>query len=151
MDSIIERPQTEAEKSDFKLLGTPTLMDLFNSELSKKVFEYTKKFKPYDAHCARLDFRDKIEQAEKESQRSYGYVKETLGIDFGDLDKYGDENRFEFVDDREEYQEILLDGLRTQKVIGHTIDYRCKLRGHGISVFIPIVEYNERFFKKKKE
>ena len=135
---------------DYLDLGTKTPMDVFNIKLADKVLEYGKKHKPFDMICARLEFRDKVETAERESERKNGYVKiEDIKVEVGDLDKYGDEDRFELLEDQEDVQDKVIEGSRTQVVIGHTLSYRCKARGHGIAVFIPIKEYNE--MKKEKK
>ena len=139
---------------DFKDLGQTSVLDVFNKQLSAKILEYGKLYKPFDLVCARLEFRDKLEKAEKESERRYGYVRdEDLAVNIGDLDRYGDEDNFEFIEDQEDYVDKVIEGSRTQVILGHTISYVCKARGHKISVSIPIKEYNEMKVspKKKKE
>lgn len=147
--SSIERQQTETEKKDFVLLGTTTIYDIFNNRVADKVQEYIKKGMPFDEPCARLDFRDKVEKAEKESQRIYGFVKQDLRIEIGDLDKYGKADRFELKEDQENYMDKVMEGSRTQVISGHTLSYKCKERGHGISVFLSMADYNKRFGDKK--
>ena len=135
---------------DYVEVGTVTVVDKFDTKLAEKVLEFNKKFKPYDMPCARLEFRDKLEAAEKESERRYGFIRpQDLKVDIGDLDKYGNPDRFEFLEDQEAFQDKVIEGSRTQVVMGHTVSYRCKARGHGISVFIPNKEYEE--FKKVNE
>ena len=106
-----------------------------------------------------MDFADELERIEKESERTHGYVKEKdiRGLVFGNFDKYADENRFEMVGDDEdmEAQIITVGGKNVKKnvVIGHTIHYKCKPRGHGCSIGLTMEEYDERFGGKelKKE
>lgn len=130
-------------EKDFKDLGTPTNMDAFNKAIADKTQEFAKKHKPFDEPCARLEFKDKLDSAEKESERINGFVSDNIKIDIGDLDKFGKEDRFELLEDQEDSQDRVIEGSRTQVVIGHTLSYKCKERGHGISVFVPIGEYNE--------
>jgi hypothetical protein len=137
----IERRPTQVEQADFITLGTKTIFDVFNQKVAEKVLEYNKKFKPFDEPCARLDFRDRYEKAQKESQRIYGFVKNDLKLEIGDLDKYGKEDRFELLEDQEAYVDKVIEGSRTQVIMGHTLSYKCKDRGHGISIFIPNDEY----------
>jgi len=144
METNIERPQSVVERSDFILLGTKTIFDIFNAKLASKAQEYVKKRLPFDEPCARLDFRDKIENMQKESQRIYGFVNENLKLDISDLDKYGKESRFDLIEDQENKEDILVNGLRTSVISGHTLSYKCKDRGHGIAVYIPIEEYKAR-------
>ena len=143
-------------EKDYKELGEKTPMDLFNVKLAKKTQEFLRLRKPFDEPCARLDFRDKLEAMEKESQRRNGFVKfEDLKVDIDkfDLDKYANADRFVTEEDQEDVQDRVIEGSRTQVIIGHTISYRCKQRGHGISLFIPIREYLEmqKKVKGKKE
>ena len=112
-----------------------------------------KKRKPFCEPCARLEFRDKLEMAEKESERVHGFIKEDIKIEIGDLDKYADADNFELLEDQEDYIDKVIEGSRTQVVMGHTLSYKCKKRGHGISVFIPSDEYrklSEGKVKKEK-
>ena len=137
-------------------IGTSTAIDLFDKKLADKVLEFNKKYKPFDMPCARLEFRDKVDAAERESERRHGFivveeVKQFMKKELENLnlDKYGDEDRFVFIEDQEALQDKVIEGQRTQVVMGHTISYKCKTRSHGISVFIPNKEYEE--FKKLKE
>ena len=143
---------------DYTDIKAVTAIDLFNVKLAEVHQKYVKLNKPFDEPCARLDFKDKVEQAEKESERSHGFVKvEDIKVEIGDLEKYGDANRFEFIRVEDTYGDKLSeDGRKTQGMIGYTTDYRCKQRGHGISIFVPlegkeIVEHNENNIKKKRE
>ena len=125
-------------------------MQIFNRKLAEVTQKYVKAHIPFDEPCCRLDFKDKLEHAEKESERRNGYIDEKeLNINFDEFDKYSNIARFELVEDQEDYVDRVIEGSRTQVVIGHTLSYRCKERGHGISVFIPIKEYNEMNSKKK--
>jgi len=116
----------------------------FNKKLADVRQKYAKLHKPFDSTCCRLDFKDKLDYAEKESERRHGFIDlAELKIDFGEFDKYADEDRFVLLEDQEDVQDKVIEGSRTQVLIGHTLSYKCKARGHGISVFIPIKEYNE--------
>jgi len=139
-------------EEDFIEVGTQTPMMRFGAKIAEVKQRYAKMFKPYDSTCARLEFQDKLDQAEKESERRHGFVKmEELKVDFGDLEKYGDEDRFIFEEDKEEPDFVIVNGIRTSVITGHTLSYRCKARGHGIAVYIPVKEYEEMMQKKKKK
>lgn len=131
-------------EKDYLDIGTITIIDKFNVALADTTLKFNKMYKPYDSVCARLEFRDKLEQAEKESERRHGFVNVAeIKVEIGDLDKYGDADRFELVEDQEAMQDKVIEGSRTQVVMGHTMSYRCKARGHGISVFVPNEEYKK--------
>ncbi len=145
-------------EQDFIEVGTKTPTQVFSKILASKVQEYVKAHTPFCEPCCRLDFADKLEAAEKESLRVKGYAPEDLGKEIGDLDKYGDADNFTLLEDQEDVQDKVMEGMRTQVVIGHTLSYKCKKRGHGIAVFIPISIYNEmkkaenkKPIKKKEE
>ena len=136
---------------DYTNIGAVTAIQLFNAKLADVAQKYLKLRKPFDEPCARLDFLDKLEEAEKESERRHGFVKvEEIKIEPGNLDKYANADIFEFLEDQQDYQDKVIEGARTQVILGHTLSYRCKKRGHGISVFIPIAEYTEMKGKKEK-
>ena len=144
--------------ADYKDIGAVSILNKFDAKLAEVSQEFVKKHKPFDEQCARLDFRDKVETLERESERRYGYIKvEEIKVEHGDLDNYGDKNRFEFLSEKDTFGDKLSDdGKKTQGMVGYTLDYKCKQRGHGISVFVPLegkelVEYNERKGKKSSK
>ncbi len=137
---------------DYTELGTLTPIKLFNQKIEKASKKFTKEHEPFDEPCARIDIRDELEMVEKESIRRHGFINvKEIKIDVGDLERYGNPELFELIEDNETYDDTLsADGRKIKGIIGHTIDYRCKKRGHGISVFIPLEVYNERKGKEKK-
>lgn len=128
-------------------------INVFNKKLAEVTQKYVKAHKPFDEPCAILDFKDKLEQMEKESERRHGFVKvDDIKIESGDLEKYGDKNRFKFIGEEITYGDKLNhDGRKIQGPIGRTEEYRCKKRGHGISVFIPNSEFEEMTVADKKK
>ena len=148
--SGIIRPQTSQERVDFHGLKEKTPTGLFRKKLAEVEFQFTKDRKPFDGQCARIDFMDKLESMERESERQFGYINVDMSkLKFDDLEKYGDMSRFELIEDDEEVADKIIDGMRTQVKAGHTLKYVCKQRGHGISVFLSNEIYEERFGKKK--
>lgn len=137
-------------EKDYTDIGAVTPMRRFAISLTKARSEFDLKHMPFDEQCARLDFRDKIEQAEKESERRHGFIKaDEISLDFGDLKRYGDESRFEFIEEQPHMQDKVIEGTRTQVLTGYQRDFCCKQRGHGISVFIPAKDWKP--FNKKRE
>ena len=147
VESDIIRTSTEQERRDYRVLGTETPQEMFLRKLAEVEMKFIKQHLPFDGACAKLDFADELERVEKENERIYGYVRkeEIDKLRFENLEKYGEEGRFELLEDDEDVQDKVIEGMRTQVVIGHTIKYRCKQRGHGISVFLPNDVYKERF------
>ena len=136
------------EKDYIDVGGTKPIMK-FNLELSKVKKGFDKQHMPYDEPCARLDFLDECERLERESERKYGYIKvNEIKVFPKNLEKYGDVDRFELVEDKEETEFVIINGIRTAAIAGHTMSYKCKERGHGIAVYIPIREYEEMKAKK---
>lgn len=134
----IERTQTEEEKKDFARIGDETPMTKFLVELAKVEQKFAKQHLPFDAACAKVDFADEIERVEKESSRTYGYVRkeDVAKMKFGSLETYGGEKGLELVDEQEVFEMQNINGTRTNMKTGMRKDFVCK-RGHGISVFVP--------------
>ena len=149
----INRVPTAEERSDYSQVGTKTPKVQFLAELSKVSAKFTKEHLPFDAQCARLDYADKVENIEKESQRIHGYVRpsDISRLKLDNLESYGDPKRFDLVEDDEEIEQQNINGTKTAIVTGHTVKYVCKERGHGCSVFIPMELYTERFLDKDKK
>jgi len=76
---------------------------------------------------------------------------EAIKVDMEDLEKYGNSDNFELEEDQEDIRDILQDGMKKTVTVGHTLSYRCKRRGHGISVFVPMEDYEKMRVKKRKE
>ena len=153
-DSIgIGRVPTNEEMQDYKQLGASSLNMMFLKELATVNHEFTKNHEPFDAQCAKIDFNDRLEAIEKESQRKFGYVRQSdiSKVEFGDLKKYGDKKRFTIEGDDEEIEIQNVNNTRTGVLVGHTVKYVCTERQHGCSVFIPLETYKERFEKKTKD
>lgn len=152
VEAGIMRAPTEQERSDYRQVGVDTPKDVFLRKLSFVEAKYTKEHKPFDGQCAKLDFVDKLDMIERESERIYGYVRveDINKIDIGDFEEYGDKDRFELIGDDEEIEMQNVNNTKTAIVTGHTLKYKCKQRGHGISVFVPIDVYGERKSKLGK-
>ena len=146
----IARVPTNEELQDYRQVGAFSPKEVFLSKLADIEAKFTKNHEPFDGQCAKLDFKDKIEQVERESERRYGYVRpqDIESINFGDLNRYGDKKRFVIESDDDDVEMQNVNNTRTGVVTGHTIKYVCKERRHGCSVFIPIDVYDERFNKK---
>jgi len=154
VDSIgIERVPTPEERLDYKQLGEKTPKQKFLKDLAKVEMTFIRQHKPFDSQCAKLDFADRLDNIEKESQRIHGYVREqdVLTLKFEKLEKYGDASRFTIEDDDVELEMQNVNNTKTAVMTGHTVKYVCKERGHGCSVFIPIDMYEERFNMDKKK
>ena len=142
---IIARPVKEGER-DFNPVEVKSFLEVFLDRLHKKQQEYTKIFKPFDLPCARLDFEDKYNDTRRELERM-GSVNENdsrLNIDLGELDKYGNSERFGLINVTEDMHQSVRDGIRYPVLMGYTENYKCKNRHHGISVSIPINVWQKR-------
>ena len=152
-DSIdIARVPTNEERQDFKALGGRTPLGMFLSELAKVSKVFVREHEPFDEQCAKIDFGDELERIEKESQRKFGFVRESdiRNLTLGSLEKYGDKKRFELLEDDDVLEFQNINSTRTAVVTGHNLKWVCKNRGHGCTVFVPLELYKERFEKKKK-
>ncbi len=149
----ISRPLSDVEKREYSPVGAKTGNDIFLAQLAEISAKFVKEHKPFDGQCARLDFQDEVSRVEKESERMHGYVRaeDINGMKFDNLEKYGDIKRFEEagVDEELEMQVVTIGGMNVKKnvVSGYTVQYKCKERGHGCSVFMTRDEYEESFGK----
>ena len=150
----IGRKQTDDEKNDYQELGTVTPRQKFLKTLDKMEQKFTKERKPFDAQCARADFSEQIEQLERESERRFGFISPAFiedNIKMPELEDYGNLTRFDIEREDEDVEMQNINGLRSSIKTGVTVQYRCKNRGHGISVAYSNEIYAERFAKKKVE
>lgn len=153
VETGIQRTPSEDEKRDFVSLGMVDGRRTFLAKLAEVEMEFVRAHKPFDGQNAKLDFQDMIENAEKESERIHGFVREedVTGLKFGDLRKYGKADRFEKVQEDEEVEMQNVNGLRSSIKTGVTVKYVTKERGFGVSVFLPNEIYEERFGKGKSK
>ncbi len=151
VETTMFRPQTREEVEDYKMVGSKTPWEGFLKELSIVEHGFAKEHKPFDSQCAKLDYKDEARRIEIESMRAVGFVleKDLRAIKLN-LEKYGAVGVFELIGEDEDLQDKVIEGMRTQVKIGWTLKYKCKRRGHGVSVFVPTKVYEERFKKKDK-
>ena len=153
----IERTPTEEERRDYRPIGEKDYTHKFAREVANEQQKFVKVFKPYCARCARLDFEDKSREAQDELKRKMGHVdmqdKSFANLFPFDYEKYGDESRFKVITETEVMENKLIDGVRVPYKTGYNVDYVCKNRGCGITVFVPIYVHEERKRKSstKKE
>src|SRR3990167_9173270 len=137
-DVNIFRPATEQEKSDFVEIGKTNMLDIFLAKLAEKLLEYQKQYKPFDKYCARLDFDEQILKVKNDYSTSVGRDKVSGKIAIPDLDIYGKESRFELVDKEDVKEDKIMDGMRVSKHVGRNYNYRSKIKGNPITVFVPV-------------
>lgn len=150
----IERPQTDAEKSDYAILGTVTPKEKFLKDLATVEMEHIRKSMPFDSQCAKLEFNEQTERLERESEARYGFISPKFiedNIRMPDLNDYGKLTRFDIVQEDEDVEMQNINGLRSSIKTGVTVMYKCKKRKHGCSVSLSNDVYAKRFGDKKKE
>ena len=150
------RTPSNEELRDFKAIPLAvqknSIQAIFKRKIEQVENEYLQqKKKPFCSRCAKMDFQDKLDSHQQELSRKVrdqmrslekkeGYAN-TEKMDFDmDLSKYGDPDRFETGKDREAMEPrpgVMKEGqiVRQEKTGVHR-DYRCKIRGCGISMFL---------------
>lgn len=136
-ETNIFRPATDLEKSDYVELGQTSILEIFQAKLAEKVTEAMKEYKPYDKYGARMDFEEQIAKYKVDLSTTIDRKNFNKKITIPDLDKYGDDDRFELLSVENVNEDKLLDGMRTNTMIGKYFNYKSKVRGNGISVFVP--------------
>lgn len=151
----IFRPLSDVEKKDMESLGTTTLLDKFLIELANTQAKFQKMMRPFDAYSARVDFDENVKS--KLNELSTAIDKSTVKkFDFGDLDKYADPERFEFLEKVEQKVNKLVHGVNSEVVIGYRYKFKCKQRGNKCSVFVyekDVEEFEKwlnHYFKENK-
>jgi len=137
-DSIsIFRPATADEKANFVEIGKKNSLDIFLGKLANTQQEYQREYKPFCTHCARVDFEKKIRDVAAEYNSSNPDVGVSGVFKFEEFKKYGDMTRFELVDTKDTREEKLVDRIRNVVIIGKEYTFKCKVRGCGLTVFVP--------------
>ena len=137
------RQPTEEEKKDFIPLTEKkeNKFEEFKRMLNIEQQKYTKLRKPFCFRCARLDFKEQLDEQIKQLERKKGYVDlREIKVTFPDLKQYSDPDRFEFIkesDAMEPLSRIQAGTVQRQIKIGVHKDYKCKIGNCGISIFIP--------------
>jgi len=155
-ETDIIRPITESERQEVVEVGKANIMDLFLSNLATKQQEFQRKYKPFDSYSARIDFDDKIRKVIGDTNLAVDKNKVNKKLDIGNLNKYGDADRFEFISVEDVREDKLLDGIRNTVVTGKKYSYRGKERGNGITIFVPSSEvasveaYVDKTYTKQK-
>lgn len=152
-ETDIIRPITESEKQEVVEVGTPNIMDIFLSKVAEKQQEYQKKYKPFDSYGARIDFDEKVRRVIGETNLAVDKSKVSKKLDIGNLNKYADSDRFDFLGAENVSEDKLLDGIRNTVVTGKSFKFRSKERGNGITIFVPnsdvaaVDEYVKKTYK----
>ena len=138
-ESNIFRPATEAERQNFTEItarGTRDILDEFLSKLSEVKTQYVKSFKPFDTYGARMDFEERVSKWALDMSTAID-KKTVKKIEEMDLDKYGDADRFELIDEDEVIEQKVADSSKINVVTGRNFNFKSKVRGNGITIFVP--------------
>ena len=146
-DTNIFRSLNEGEKKDTVQLGSQTLMTRFLVELANAQSKYAKKYIPFDAYGARIDFDNYIKQKVSDIVSTVG-GKVDKSIDF-DFSIYAQPSRFVYMEKSPvDNTKILIKG--GQVGIGGVVGYRYKFktitRGNQFTIYIP-ADKDEMFIK----
>ena len=144
----IFRPLSNEEKFDIIPLPTKDVMNNFLAELAKVSAEYQKKLKPYDSYSAIIDFEERI----KNKLEEYNNAVDKTTVEqfsFGNLESYGNLDRFEFLESVDQLSVRLVAGIKQEVVTGKRYRFRCKQRGNKISLVVDsgkVDEYEKWLF-----
>lgn len=120
-----------------------SISERLRKELIKYDQECTKKRIPFCYRCAKIAYEDKIQEIIREALRKSGDVKqEDLKLPRIDLKQFTGVKNFEELNSNEAWEKVK--GTGEEKHTGYQIDYKCKIRGCGRSVFVPKEEYEKQ-------
>lgn len=154
VNATVIRPATVDEKKEFIELGHPTFHNVIRKKVIEEESKHTKAHRPFCFRCAKLDVQDKVDSIMKENSRmsEHGTPQNRIEkIEMSNFSEYGNPKMFTLLDTKEINEDKLLDGIRTSVLVGYNMIYRCKKRGCGNTVFVPLKIYNERYNIKPKE
>lgn len=142
MASVFRNPTPEEKKEFVNILNQKQdILEKFISKVNDKEREYFLQFKPFCSRCAKFDFKDEIERKMTEMERvQYSTDLSNFELSMPDLEVYGKEDRFKFLKESNAMEPtgvIKFNQIERKVKIGVHKDYRCKVRGCGISIFIP--------------
>ena len=157
-ESTIFREPSQIEKAEMVMIETgrkkKTIIEAFKEKAEAKEKEYLQeKKKPFCFRCARFDFLDNIQKNMTELERSASYETDIdkYKLKLPDLDQYAKEDRFELIKETIAMEPVpgLVSGRTVHRniQIGAHRDFKCKVRGCGISIFIS----NDDLEKEKKK
>lgn len=127
---------------DYIDVRNKSIKSKMREELIKKDQESTKNKIPFCFRCANIDFNNKIESTIKEALLKEGDVKEDdLKLPKLDLKQYEGKNNFEEHRITEAWDKMK--GTSKEELIGYHIDYKCKKRGCGRTIFLNLEEYKK--------
>ena len=134
------RPLTSEEKLNVNELGpgkNTNILNLFLAQLADVSVKYQKQLRPFDSYNARIDFDTKMRDKNEEIHKTVDPEKFNPSIEFGDLDKYSDPARFEYVKKTEVISARLILGMKQEVHIGYRFHFRGTQRGNRYSIFVP--------------
>lgn len=138
----IIRPQTALEKRDFQDIGTgkeETIRKKFKELIVEEESKNTRQHKPFCYRCAKIDFEQKLIRAKEEQLLKQGYIDMgEIDFELPDLEQYKDLNRFNLIKKTPIRGNKVVDGIKVPYLVGHYFEYKCKTRGCGNSVEVPI-------------
>ena len=129
--------QERLEMSEVSARRQKSILNSFCSTLADISIKYKKSYRPYDSYGARQDFESKMKNKLDEIQKTLDPEKINTNIEFGDLDKYADPERFEYVKRTEVMSARLVMGMKQEIKIGYRFHFKGKERGNRISMFVP--------------
>ena len=134
----IFRPLTKDELSEMTPLNSTDVLNLFLKKMSDKMAEYHKRFRPYDDYSARIDFDIVMKTKMVEAQAMVDADKK-VDVEFGDLDEYGNPDRFVFSYKKDVFEDKLLDGIRQPIKVGCRYHFKANKRGNKVSILVPCI------------
>lgn len=150
------RPLTSEEKIDTINVGTEDILSLFLKKLAEAQSVYQKNLRPFDSYSAKIDFETRIRNKINDLATTVDRNTDRT-VEFGDLNEYGNIDRFEFIERSECRVTKVVAGTLNDVSIGFRYKFRCKSKGNRISIYVEhnrIDEFekwlNEEFLKDSK-
>lgn len=143
----IKRPLTEDERKYIRPLLKKSAFDGFKEKLAVHDQTVKKLYKPICVTCAINDYdlkRKRIIEEYKMRGKAMSEDKAAEIIGEVDFDQYTGIDKFELLDESEAREPTLIGTTKVNQLVGYNRNYQCKKRQHGMTVFVPMGEWDRQ-------
>ena len=117
------------------------MLDKFEEHAKDTQQDYTRLHKPFCYVCINFDYKDELRRQEEDQLRKYGKINMAeINVEFPKIENYIGEKRFDLIKKNAIKENKVIDGVKVPKLTGYLHDFKCKVRGCGVSVEVPLID-----------
>ena len=126
------------------LFNTPTPRKRYLQRIRKEQVQHTEQHRPYCFPCAKRNYEEEQKRKHQNEANPKNLYEEQIQIGDFPTDTYGQAAYIDKTGEQDIKEETIIDGLKVDIIRKKYLVYKCKPKGHKISVETPIEN------KKKK-